>query len=204
MLLLTLRGTPTCYYGDEIGMEDVPIPFDQVKDPAAFQQPALYEVYGRDPERTPMQWDASPNAGFTAPEARPWLPLAADYRERNVAAQDGDTDSMLTFFRRLTALRRAEPALNRGAYEEVELEIEDVLAYRRTTPGHDGFLVALNFGKKGQRIDLSAFSSVGGQLILCTDSGRAVRTVQTTLALAPDEGVILRLEHFRGADRPTS
>ncbi len=72
MLLLTLRGTPTCYYGDEIGMENVFIPYEQTMDPAARQQPELFEIYGRDPERTPMQWDDSPNAGFTAPEATPW------------------------------------------------------------------------------------------------------------------------------------
>jgi alpha-glucosidase len=87
MLLLTLRGTPTCYYGDEIGMVDVPIPFEECMDPAALQQPELYQVWGRDPERTPMQWDDSTHAGFARQGARPWLPLAADYRARNVAAQ---------------------------------------------------------------------------------------------------------------------
>src|SRR5690606_2990867 len=106
------------------------------------QQPELFEVYGRDPERTPMQWDASPNAGFTPSEATtPWLPLAADYRTRNVAAQEGDPASLLTLFRRLTALRQAEPALNRGAYEAVEFGLPDVLAYLRTAEGSDGFLI---------------------------------------------------------------
>src|SRR5690606_5835698 len=143
-----------------IGMEDVPIPFDQCMDPAALQQPDLFEIWGRDPERTPMQWDDSPNAGFTVPEASPWLPLAADYRTRNVAAQESDPDSMLNFYRALAALRRAEPALNRGAYEAVDLGVDDVLAYRRTWAGSDGFLVVLNLSDAAHDLDLR--SAVGG------------------------------------------
>ncbi len=77
MLLLTLRGTPTLYYGDELGMEDVPIAPDQVKDPAEKNEPG--KGRGRDPERSPMLWVNAPNAGFTAPEATPWLPLEADW-----------------------------------------------------------------------------------------------------------------------------
>ena len=163
-------------------------------DPAALQQPALFEVWGRDPERTPMQWDASPNAGFTAPEATPWLPLAADYRARNVAAQDGDPASMLNFFRRLTELRRAEPALNQGDYEAVDLGVEGVLAYRRTWAGSDGFLVALNFGNQERRFTLSVPGSLVGQLVLSTDPDRAAVTVQGTFTLAPNEGVVIRIE----------
>jgi alpha-glucosidase len=194
MLLLTLRGTPTCYYGDEIGMEDVPVPFDQLQDPAAFQQPDLYEVYGRDPERTPMQWDASPNAGFSAPEAEPWLPLAADYTTRNVAAQDGDPDSMLTFFRALTALRRAEPALNRGSYEEVDLGAPDVLAYRRTWPGSDSFLVVLNLGRESHTLDLrAALGTFPAEIALSTHSTNGDFTPAAFLHLSKDEGVILKI-----------
>jgi alpha-glucosidase len=77
MLLLTLRGTPTCYYGDELGMENVPIPLEMVQDPPAVNQPEIAHIVGRDPVRTPMQWDDSPNAGVSAPDAKsPWLPLA--------------------------------------------------------------------------------------------------------------------------------
>ena len=86
VLLLTLRGTPTLYYGDEIGMTDVPIPPDRVQDPFERNVPGL--GLGRDPERTPMQWSAAPNAGFTA--GTPWLPVAADYRETNVETQRRD------------------------------------------------------------------------------------------------------------------
>src|SRR5919198_758685 len=111
MLLLTLRGTPTLYYGDEIGMPDAVIPPRLVQDPWEKNVPGL--GLGRDPERTPMQWDSSPNAGFTT--GTPWLPIAADYQTVNVAVERDDPASMLTLYRRLIALRRATPALAVGS-----------------------------------------------------------------------------------------
>jgi glycosidase len=119
MLLMALPGTPTVYYGEEIGMTNVELRDDQVRDPAALRQPReLWPVVGRDPERTPMQWDASRAAGFLPPDAQadaqPWLPLAPDAAVRNVAAQQRNATSTLALFRTLASLRRAEPAL-RGA-----------------------------------------------------------------------------------------
>ncbi len=194
MLLLTLRGTPTGYYGDEIGMEDVPIPFDECMDPAALQQPEQYEIWGRDPERTPMQWDGTPNAGFTTPEARPWLPLAADYATRNVAAQENDPASMLSLYRQLTALRRAEPALNRGGIELIDTGIANVLAYRRTWAGSDGFLVVLNLGEEMHELNLR--QALGGQtakLALSTDLAPSRAMEEGVLAINGNEGLIIRL-----------
>ena len=101
MLLLTLRGTPTMYYGDEIGLEQVPIPPEDVHDPWEKNEPGL--GFGRDPERTPMQWDNTKNAGFTT--ARPWLPLAATWEQCNVAVEADDADSLLSFYRALLQLR---------------------------------------------------------------------------------------------------
>src|SRR6185503_14487766 len=101
MMLLTLRGTPTLYYGDEIGMRDVPIPAERVRDPFEKNVPGL--GLGRDPERTPMQWDGSGGAGFTTGE--PWLPLADDVAAVNVEMQRDDTRSLLALYRRLLALR---------------------------------------------------------------------------------------------------
>src|SRR5690606_18916794 len=97
MLLLTLRGTPTLYYGDEIGMRDVPIPPEMVHDPLERNIPG--KGLGRDPERTPMQWSPEPNAGFTT--GTPWLPIAEDYRSVNVEVQRSDPRSMLNLYRRL-------------------------------------------------------------------------------------------------------
>ena len=194
MLLLTLRGTPTCYYGDEIGMEDVFIPLEEAMDPAALQQPEQYQIWGRDPERTPMQWDDSANAGFTPSEARPWLPLAADYATRNVAAQENDPDSMLTLFRALAALRRAEPALNRGEIELVDVGTGDVLAYRRTHQGSDGFLVILNLGEEMHELDMRA--ALGGraaELALSTELIPSRAMEEGVMAINGNEGLILRL-----------
>ena len=83
MLLLTLRGTPTCYYGDELGMQDVQLPKEAIHDPRG----KIYPAFGRDPVRTPMQWDSSPNAGFCSDEVKPWLPVAHDYQTFNVEAE---------------------------------------------------------------------------------------------------------------------
>jgi len=97
MLLLTLRGTPTIYYGDEIGMEQVPISPQDVRDPFELRVPG--QGLGRDGCRTPMQWDGTPFAGFST--AKPWLPLAENYVVENVAEQQREPDSMLRFYRRL-------------------------------------------------------------------------------------------------------
>src|SRR5207302_2991840 len=97
MLLLTLRGTPTVYQGEEIGMRNVAIPPEAIQDPVAHSLRGL--GLGRDPERTPMQWDPSAFAGFST--ARPWLPLADDFATENVAVQQGDPRSMLSLYRRL-------------------------------------------------------------------------------------------------------
>ena len=140
MLLLSLRGTPTLYYGDEIGMTDVAIPVEEVQDP--FEKNAPGKGLGRDPQRTPMPWDGAPNAGFTS--GTPWLRLGADWRARNVEAQSRDPLVMLQLYRRLIALRRREPALHAGSYEPLEAGA-NVLAYARTH-GARRLMVLLNFG----------------------------------------------------------
>src|SRR5262245_39870319 len=164
MLLLTLRGTPTIYYGDEIGMHDVDIPPDQVQDPQELGYPGI--GLGRDPERTPMQWSGDSNAGFTS--GRPWLPLAGDYATANVATQRDDPRSMLTLYRQLIDLRRAEPAFHVGSYAPV-VALGDLLAYVREGGGRR-FLVALNLG--GQAATLAAGSLGAGSIVLSTHLDR--------------------------------
>jgi alpha-glucosidase len=185
MLLLTLRGTPTMYYGDEIGMRNVDIPAELAHDPQEKGHPGL--GIGRDPERTPMQWDASPNAGFSS--GRPWLPLADDYATVNVAAEREDPRSMLMLYQRLIALRRAAPALEIGGYAPVPAG-GDVLAYLRQA-GEQRFLIALNLGHQDQAIELDARAS--GRIILSTHLDRADQPVSGSLALRADEGVIVEL-----------
>jgi alpha-glucosidase len=174
VMLLTLRGTPFIYYGEEIGMTDVPIPAERVVD-----------IDGRDPERTPMQWDASPNAGFTTGD--PWLPVAADYAKRTVAAQRDDPASLFSLYRRLNWLRKSSPALRRGSYRTVPAP-GGVFAFTRQADG-EGVYVALNFTKVPQQVSLGPGA---GRVLLSTDHTRDGDEVRLQrVALRPDEGLIL-------------
>ncbi|HYN69335.1 MAG TPA: alpha-amylase family glycosyl hydrolase [Candidatus Eisenbacteria bacterium] len=191
MLLLTLRGTPFCYYGDEIGMADTPVPVDRLRDTVGYD-PSQATRFSRDPQRTPMQWDATrPNAGFSSPEAEPWLPLAPDSGTVNVAVQEADERSVLALFRRLTALRAAEPALNGGDYRSHHAGDRNVFAYERSDGG-TRVLVVLNFTAADKLVDLGAVAS-DGLVLLSTELDRTGREDCATLSLRPNEGVILRI-----------
>ncbi len=192
MLLLTLRGIPTCYYGDEIGMQNVPIPLEFVQDPPAVNQPEIAHIVGRDPERTPMQWDASLNAGFAEAGVQTWLPLADDYAQVNVASQSGDPDAMLSFFRALSALRQSEPALMVGDYASIDVSANQIFAYTRRTQAADSFLIALNFGADAHNIDLSTIGS-SASIALNTTMDRTGAVDLGALAIGPNEGMVLRL-----------
>jgi alpha-glucosidase len=143
LLLAGLRGTPTLYYGDEIGMEDVEIPEDRIRDPWELNMPGLGE--GRDPCRTPMRWTDGTGAGFCAPGVEPWLPIGEVGPGDAVEAQAADPDSVLSLHRDLLTLRRDHPALSRGDYESIEVH-GDMLEIVRVAEG-DRVLVAINFGK---------------------------------------------------------
>ncbi len=184
MALLTLRGTPTLYYGDELGMEDVHIPPDKLVDPPGIE---IGPEAGRDPERTPMQWDATTNAGFTG-SREPWLPVAENYAHVNVEILSHDPSSILSLYRRLTDLRRAEPALSIGSYTSVPAE-GAVLAYVRKHKD-SRFLVALNMGSSSAELPLGEMK---GNITLTTFHFREGEHVAGRLDLRPDEGVIVRL-----------
>ena len=187
MLLLTLRGTPTLYYGDEIGMHDVAIPPERIQDPFEKNVPGM--GLGRDPERTPMQWNSQTNAGFSAGD--PWLPLAADYRDVNVEAERDQPRSMLSLYRQLISLRRGEPALEVGAFDPVEAE-GDVLAYmRRAAQSESRFLIALNLGPNPQVLQ-PPDGWPGGTLILSTHLDHSGERLEGALQLRPDEGLLIR------------
>jgi alpha-glucosidase len=181
MLVLTLRGTPTLYQGDEIGMTDVDIPEDRLRDPARRRG----DGHGRDPERTPMQWDGSANAGFTTGE--PWLPLAPDADTVNVETQRADPRSILTLHRRLIQLRRAQPVLAVGDYEPVAAS-GDLLAYRRRL-GAAVRLVALNLGPAPASLALPGNERY--RVALSTGLDREGEPVSGDVRLAGDEGLVL-------------
>jgi alpha-glucosidase len=188
MLLLTLRGTPTLYYGDEIGMRDVGIPPEMARDPQGIRSPG----YGRDPVRTPMQWDADPNAGFCPPDVEPWLPVADDYATTNVETQRHDPDSMLSFVRRLLRLRKKIPALTLGAYRPLDTGKDSVIAYLRES-GESRVLVALNFGPDDARPGFT-IEATGGEILCSTHPDRGTERVDPgELRLSPYEGVVLAL-----------
>jgi alpha-glucosidase len=168
-LLLTLRGTPTLYYGDELGMADVPVPAHRRVDPV-----------GRDPERAPMPWEPGPHAGFCPPDAEPWLPLAPDADRVNVALQREDPRSPLALHRRLLALRREHPALAHGPYRTERVE-GDLLAFRRG----EGLLVALGLGPE------PAALPAAGRILASTGGEREGEEVRGELRLRGDEGVVL-------------
>lgn len=183
LLLLALRGTPTIYYGDEIGMLDVPVPRERIRDPFGRNVPGQE----RDPERTPMQWDAGLHAGFSAGE--PWLPLAEDADAVNVANQRDDPSSMLSLYRHLLELRHATPALQTGNYVAWPAT-ERALAFERSLDGEQR-LVILNLGASPTPYDLRGRR---GMALLSTLSGAAPRLVEGTLTLEGDEGLLIRLE----------
>ncbi|HET7473595.1 MAG TPA: alpha-amylase family glycosyl hydrolase [Candidatus Limnocylindrales bacterium] len=180
LMILTLRGTPFLYYGEEIGMADGPIPAERVVD-----------VAGRDPERTPMQWDATPSAGFT--EGSAWLPVAAEAATVNVAAQLADPTSMLAFQRQLIGLRRSSAALRGGAYRTVPGTPAGTYVYLREAPA-ERRLIALNFGARPVRIDLGGISAGTATLVTSSDPGRPTGgPVEDSIEVGPDEGVLIAL-----------
>jgi alpha-glucosidase len=149
-LLLTLRGTPFIYYGEEIGMVNGKIKRSEIVDPLGKKYWPFHN--GRDPERTPMQWSAAPAAGFTT--GKPWLPVNSNFSAVNVAAQEEKTDSLLDFYRRLIALRRRTPALNRGDWQAAGASSENIMAYYRMT-GDTRMMVLLNFASSAQVFPLT-------------------------------------------------
>ncbi|QJP16174.1 DUF3459 domain-containing protein [Starkeya sp. ORNL1] len=183
MLLLTLRGTPTLYYGDELGMVDVPVPPEAAQDPWEKNEPGI--GVGRDPVRTPMRWTGAPDAGFTT--GTPWLPIGGELA-MNVADESADPKSLLTLYRRLLALRRATPALSLGSYEGIPTS-GDILAFHRRHPDGD-VVVALNLGHQPATLDASTGARA---ILLSTHLDRVGEVPAGPLHLRPDEGIIFRL-----------
>jgi alpha-glucosidase len=146
-MLLTLRGTPFLYYGEEIGMRDITLKRGEILDPPGKRFWPFYK--GRDGCRSPMQWDGSAYAGFSS--AKPWLPAHPNYRARNVESQQADADSMLNFTRKIIRLRRENPALHRGDFSLLTKKPGDILAYLRQTP-EQTILVALNFNNQSATV----------------------------------------------------
>ncbi len=182
MLLLTLPGTLTMYYGEELGMSNVPIAPDAVQDPAEKNEPGL--GLGRDPERTPMPWDESPGAGFTT--GNPWLPLGDECKITNVAAQERDDFSSLKLYRNLISLRRNNPALVEGTLDALHAD-HNVLRYQRITAS-ERLQVLLNFGSEAAQFD-----TADGTVLACTYLDREGQHLSGFTRLRAGEGLVIRL-----------
>ncbi len=192
-LYLTLRGTPIMYYGEELGMENNdPKRKEDVKDPIGVLGWPLEK--GRDGERTPMQWDASQNAGFS--KATPWLPVPPSARTRNVAAESRDSTSILNLYRKLNALRAANPALREGGYEPIAEGDDHVLAYLRRTKD-DTVLVVLNMSAAPQTLrpalGTHGVDAAAGRTLLGTSRAAGTTLGLDSIPLQPFEVVIAEL-----------
>ncbi len=186
-LLLTLRGTPFLYYGEEIAMRQGQIPRAEIQDPVGKRYWPFHK--GRDGCRTPMPWDDSPNAGFSVNP--PWLRVNPDYRERNVAAQRQDPNSVFHWYRRLIALRRTSPALRRGAYRPLIRRPVHALAYLREAP-EQTLLVALNFSSRPVLAVLDEpLPARDWHALLSTADRPELELLGNSLALAPYEACVL-------------
>ena len=153
-LLLTTRQTPLMYYGQEIGMRTTPpIRKEDVQDPIG--KIGWPKEKGRDGERTPMQWDNSKDSGFSTAN-HTWLPIPPSAAEHNVSVESRDPHSILSFYKRLLALRQSEPALRDGSYLSLDREDPNVLAYLRRNRGKgDSVLVVLNMSTEPRTVKLA-------------------------------------------------
>ena len=187
MLLLTLRGPPTFYYGDELGMHNVKIPPELAHDPQEKSSPG----FGRDPARTPMQWDSTLNAGFCSPAAIPWLPVAEDYLQINVEEEKADPASMLTLVHELIGLRKAQPALHSGDYIALNSGTENCFGYIRKWV-NQAFLVILNFSDQPRFFNLpDEFKQ--GRIVLSTYLDREGPVGPVKIELRENEGLIIEV-----------
>lgn len=187
LMLLTLRGTPTIYYGEELGMENVAIPVEKIQDPQGVN---LGAERTRDVCRTPMQWNAVSQAGFCKPDVEPWLPFSDDYAQRNVVVQAADETSMLSLYRRLLTYRSSTVALYGGSYRALDVEAEDVFVYLREADGQQ-YVIALNFAAAPRTVDIPFGDE--GVVELSTHLDREELIKLNALTLRANEGVIIKL-----------
>jgi alpha-glucosidase len=182
MLLLTLRGSPTIFYGDELGMVDQDVPVERQRDHFGLAGGVTH-----DPTRTPMPWTGAANGGFsTAGAENLWLPVCREYKTINVQAQLADRGSSLNLYRRLLGLRRHSDALRFGDYRRHPASDEHCLAYERIAVD-ERKLVALNLTSQPRRLSLGE----NGMIDLSTDSGRSGESVSDVITVGPDEGVVI-------------
>ncbi len=187
LLLLTLRGTPTMYYGDELGLQDVAIPKHEIVDPQGLNMPD--KDLSRDPFRTPMQWNNSPYAGFSI--VKPWLRVSNDFQSRNTEAQERSASSILNLYKEVLRLRKDSTSLSAGSYREVFYS-DKVLAYLRYDDHDNPYLIVLNFTDEKAFVSLK--DEYHGQIVVSASLGKTLASFNTgVFEMPPNEGYIVRL-----------
>jgi alpha-glucosidase len=181
LLLLTLRGTPFLYYGDELGMNQVAVPDAKARDPWGHN----VEWLSRDGARTPMQWNGEANAGFTDEGVEPWLPIDPGYVEINVDSEIEDPGSTLNLYRRLIRLRKEHSALRVGSFLTHPSSTEDVFAYRRESDT-ETMTVVLNFSDEERSIEVGR-----GEIVFSTSDPDRTGRCRAEVGLAPLEGIVI-------------
>lgn len=189
-ILLTLRGTPMLYYGDEIGMTEVQVPRERLEDPVGVR--GWPNEAGRDGARTPMRWTGAPNGGFTRADVEPWLPVG-DAASCNAADQRGDPASMLHLCRDLIALRRSRPDLRTGSSSAITSP-DGAWVWRRGTDT----VVAVNCSEHPVVVPLDA-----GRILMGTTRDRDGHEVDGSIRLEAWEAVAVAYRR-EGADRAAS
>ncbi len=188
MLLLTVKGMPFIYYGEELGLKSVKIPENKMKDRVSIQTSQVMNT--RDPARTPMQWSAEKYSGFSYVE--PWLPLSRNYRSKNVEGQSNDPHSMLQLYRTLIQYRNNSDALLYGTYTSLDTRSKKIFAYVREHNGKK-LLIVLNYSKD---IIEESFDGVDDAKIICTTymdkPGEEIVNAKA-LVLRPFEGILLSI-----------
>jgi alpha-glucosidase len=178
------------YYGDELGMSNGVIPHNAIRDTIAKFFPGIQK--GRDPERTPMQWDDSPHAGFTNPnQGKPWLPINDNYKTVNVAHEDRDPQSMLSLYKKLISFRNSMPALRLGEYISLNSNSAQVFSFE-VKYGDERYLVSMNFSSNVER-ELLPKDAHSPAIIFSTAPHITTVTLPRSIELMPYEGYVVKL-----------
>jgi len=189
VMLLTLRGTPYIYYGDEIGMRDIQLPRSQIQDPVGKKYWPFYK--GRDACRSPMQWTELRNSGFS--EGKPWLPVHPNYQNRNVQSQLSDPDSLINLYKKLLQLRRQHPVLVNGNFSFITNLPNNVLGYQRIDQGETA-LIFLNFSNHAAQGHISFLSKSKWIVLLSTHPQERIESGTNLINLTACQALILYKE----------
>lgn len=190
-MLLTIRGTPFLYNGEEIGMRDGKLKKREILDPAGLLYWPLFK--GRDGCRTPMQWNDSKFAGFST--TQPWLPVNPDYLHRNVKMQEQDKGSLLCFYRKLLKLRKEHLALMQGDFEVAIPSPANTMIFFRCLP-EEQIMIALNFSGRAKEIDLACLCTQDCELLLSSYESSKERVIASTFLLHGNEAAIFALKRI--------